>query len=75
MDERKEYELQEMIDLFTWMMFTREGSNLSIKRYVYIDFFTNITNIGETLEGEVKIKIGINYGGEDEQTCDSLEAS
>lgn len=51
-----------------------EGSNLSIKRYVYrcIDFFTNI---GETLEGEVKIKIGINYGGEDEQTCDSLEAS
>lgn len=22
-DERKEYELQEMIDLFTWMMFTR----------------------------------------------------
>lgn len=24
-DERKEYELQEMIDLFTWMMFTRGG--------------------------------------------------
>lgn len=43
--------------------------------YRCIDFFTNVTNIGETLEGEVKIKIGINYGGEDEQTCDSLEAS
>lgn len=43
--------------------------------YRCIDFFTNVTNIGETLEGEVKIKIGINYGGKDEQTCDSLEAS
>lgn len=65
-----------LIYLHEWCL-RGEESNLSIKRYVYrcIDFFTNVTNIGETLEGEVKIKIGINYGGEDEQTCDSLEAS
>lgn len=30
-DERKEYELQEMIDLFTWMMFTRRGAIYRLK--------------------------------------------